>query len=292
MLPYDRFLLAVVALPLSVAERLLILQRYFCAGMTADLFLSIMRDILSHPEADSWGDEFISHLEESCVSGQPGEGYVTQHASSYLMRMELVPAYRALVDTIVSVHKEALQWLTRRIHYRALAALSLANQTPIQIASSMTKRFSKEITEDIVIAMQWMFFRFEDMTESEIVGWADLHPPTDRILFRMAMTEPAYIVYDHLGMATTELGMREVAGRIMHRGMSHFEKLSRVNHHKAFSEARKWGDLAMKAAAYYEKVKGGEYVDFLARFQVALMEADTSVIPLEDGSFIGNDINS
>ena len=128
------------------------------------------------------------------------------------------------------------------------------------------------------MAAHWMFFRLEDLTEQELANWVGVHEPMIRQVFRMAMYSPEHELYDTLGVPSPDLDLRHVAARVMARSLSKFERLSQVQHYRASSEARQWGSLAIQAAEKYEKVKGGEYVDFLAKFQIALMEADPNIV--------------
>ena len=93
----------------------------------------------------------------------------------------------------------------------------------------------------------------------------------------MALNEPVYKVKDALGIESG-LDLKSVSSRIMSRSMVKFDDMSQINHYEAMRWAMGWAKIALKAGEQHEKVKGGEFTDFLSQFQIALQEADANIV--------------
>ena len=85
------------------------------------------------------------------------------------------------------------------------------------------------------------------------------------------------MVFDELGIPSS-LTLAETSDMIMSRSARKFNVLSRSNHVGAMKEARSWGKLALESSKDNEKSKTGNIHDFLAKFQISLLEIDDESI--------------
>lgn len=279
MIPYHRFLLASMLLPISQERRLRLLNGYNCIGVSMEMLQELAHSL----SMLKWlSDEFREHL-GFIQMNKISSSYNFSHSLDFAIKQGLTGIIKGMLDSTGSIpERQAIQLLAKKQHYKIMAPLILAEQPPQEIASAFSSRFNKVIPIPVIHLSYYAFFQFGSMNEDEIEAWIDSHSLTkDRYTLRLALTEHPYRVKDYLGL-DSGIDLQFVASRIMSRSFSKFEDLSSVNHFEAAEQAMKWGKLALSAGKEHENVKGGEFSDFLSQFQIALREADLNIVRTSD----------
>lgn len=274
MVPYHRFLLALMVANTSNSDRLGLLEDMHCFGMTSATLQDLFKDLAMHPDVDGeLKEHFIAQSR-----GLKSEGYVPHsHAVKFCTGQGITYALEALMNPSLSHEAQALSLMCRPAYWRIMVCLFLCEETPDSVAQALEFRFGKVLDVAVLEQAYYMFFQFGSMKQREISTWVSNHSQRVKQLLRIAQNEPAYVVKDELNISG-DIDLKYVSQRVMARSLSKFEMLSTSGHKDAMHHARDWGKLALKAGENYEKVKGGGFVDFIAQFQIALTEADDSII--------------
>lgn len=275
MIPYHRFLLASMLLPISQERRLKLLKGYNCIGVSMDM-IQELADSMSMVEGID--EEFRKHLKLIKVNKLNPE-YSFTNSMDFAIKQGVAGIIKGMMDPTGSLlERQAIQLLSKRQNYRLMAPLVLAEQPPQEIANVFSSRFGKVVPVGVIQLSYFIFFQFGSMEEEEVEAWIDAHKSTkERYGLRLALTDHPYRVKDYLGVEAG-IDLQYVASRIMSRSFSKFEDLSSVNHFEAANQAMQWGKLALNAGKEHEKVKGGEFSDFLSLFQISLREADLNIV--------------
>ena len=229
-------------------------------------------------------EEFKEHLDKTCKN-KKSEVYKFSHAAGFCIKHGLNGIIQAIYSRRPqALEKQAIELLARTQYYNLISPLVLAEQGPQDIATAISLRFNKTIPISVIQHVYYMFFQFGSMSEDQIKDWIMTHHSSKaRHILLMALNEPVYKVKDALGI-DAGLDLKTVSSRIMSRSLVKFEDLSQVNHFESMNYAMKWASIAMKAGESHEKVKGGEFTDFLSQFQISLQEADASIVRVRDSS--------
>lgn len=280
MVPYHRFLLALMVANTSNSDRLGLLEDMNCFGMDSNSIQRLFRSLSDHPDVDG---ELAKHFEAQS-KGKMLDNYVPhKHAVRFCTSQGITHILHALTNQSSGNEAQALSLMCRPMYWRIMVCLFLCESTPENVAEAIEFRFGKVIDPGVFEQAYYMFFQFGSMKQREISAWVSNHTQRVRQLLLIAQNEPAYVVRDELGISG-DIDLKYVSQRIMARSLSKFEMLSTSGHKDAMYHARDWGKLAMTAGVNYEKVKGGGFVDFIAQFQIALTEADDSMITAHSDS--------
>jgi len=280
MVPYHRFLLAVMALPVSRENRVEMLETTHCYGTQRQTANAFAIDLANNLEQDY--PNYATYLRYS-ADGQDAT-YHKEEAEAFAFSFGTFDMVKHFLSSSSeeSPVKTALELATRRQAINILLPLLATEYPGNKIISAYKKRFGKELSQETLEAFYFYFANFGTLTERQIHRWIETTPPRLRYLLRVALSEPIHFLLDELGL-DADIDANYAASRILTRSLTHFERLSSSRHHKALKEARKWADLAIKAGDRKEKYenKDGDMNSFLDEFKISLLEMSETVFPHE-----------
>lgn len=277
MIPYHRFLVTVMALPVSQEHRYSLLEEHHCYGLTLDQLNFFTEDLANQEGIPEKLREFWKHIRNGVVTDYNKDAGYQFALSQNVIELYTLFQFNKLDQGI----QQAVEIASRQSYAFTVLPLFLTDLHPEKIAELLNAKYSKSYDVESLYRFHYYFARFDSMSSLSLKKWINSVPDRLRYLLRLAMNEPIYILLDELGI-NTDLDLKAVSSKIMSRSLRHFEQLSRVNHHIAMREAREWGKVALAAGKDFEKSKKGNISDFLAEFQVSLLEAEDSLIEHDD----------
>ena len=277
MIPYYRFLLALMLAPMKQVERIDYLNTHNCVGISIEALNDLAKQLAKTEGLD---DDLRVHFEMASLN-KLNPSYSFRSLMSFAMKYEIIDTVKAIIEPGDDDSSLAIKLMAKRKYYRIMGPLLLSGEEPTTISTIFLNRFNSPISNDVVSKAMELFFQFGSMSEDEIDVWIDHHKSRERHALRLALLDHPYRVRDYLGVSAG-LDLEYISERIMSRSFAKFEDLSDVNHFKAAEQAMKWGRLALQAGRENENTKGGDFGDFLALFQVSLQEADANIVRIHN----------
>lgn len=272
MVPFHRFLLAIMVANISNSERLDLLGDLNCKGLDTYALCDIFRSM-----AEGVDGKLKSHFEAQSLNSMDPEYIPHLDAAGFCIEQNITHILQAITSPSGAHESQAISLVSRSAYWRIMSCLFMAEEPPSKVAEALEFRFKRVFDVGVMQQAYYMFFQYGSMKQSEINDWILHYPSRVKQLLRLSQQEASYVVRDELGLSG-DIDLKFVSQRIMARSMTKFELLSRSGHTDAMGHARDWGKLALSAGQSYEKVKGGGFVDFIAQFQIALTEADDAII--------------
>lgn len=273
MIPYHRFLITVMAMPVSQEHRLSLLRDHHCFGLSIEKLNFLSRDLSNQADMPSDIKSFWGKAEEGLILDYPKEWFY-----EFSIRQNVVDMYSSFVLGKKDADmQQVMDIAIRQPYVFTIIPLFLTEIIPERICEILNEKYTKNYTVSAIEKFYFYFAQFSSLTHASMQAYMSSAPSRLRYLMRIALNEPMFVLLDELDVETG-VGLKEVSSKIMSRSMRHFNQLSKVNHHLAMKEARLWGKMALDAGKDFEKSKRGNVSDFLAEFQVSLVEAEQDII--------------
>jgi hypothetical protein len=267
-----------MVMPITNETKLEVLQEYNCFGLDSEAIYLLARDMSLHCDVDDKIKGFLTKINNGIIC----DDYPKEELYNFSIQQNVVELYDVLVNRVNNVPiQEALELASKDSYINTILPLFLTNLTLEKITSIINDKYSREYSLEGVQAFLFYFAKFDSMSSIAISRWIDSTPTRLRYLLRVARNERLYVLFDEIGI-DSGLDLREVSSRVMSRSFRHFDELSKVGHYLSMKEAREWGKLALDAGTKLEKSKKGNMNDFVAEFQVSLVEANDSMIDHDD----------